>query len=54
VQRARHEALEELALAEDDLGLGTEAQRDVVEALDGLAELDEPPEQPRAPREQRP
>jgi len=54
VERTRDDALEQLALPEDDLGLRPQATRDVVEALDRLAEVNEPPEQPRTPREERP
>jgi hypothetical protein len=53
VHEARAEPLQELALAEHDLGLVADAPRQVVEALRGLAEPDEVDEQLRAAREQR-
>jgi hypothetical protein len=53
VHQARAEPLQELALAEHDLGLVADAPRQVVEALRGLAEPDEVGEQLRAAREQR-
>ena len=49
----RAEPLEQLALAQHDLGLVAHAPRDVVRALDGLPEADEVDEQLRAPPEQR-
>jgi hypothetical protein len=53
VHQPRPEPLQELALAEDDLGLVADAARKVVEALGGLAELEEVEEQLGPAREQR-
>jgi hypothetical protein len=53
VDQAGDEALEQLALAEDDHGLVAHAVGHVAEALDRLAEPDEVDEQLRAPGEQR-
>ena len=53
VQCPRDEPLEELPLAEHDLGLCAKPLRHVVEPLDRLAQPYEPPEQPRAPCEER-
>ena len=52
VHQARAEPLEQLALAEHDLGLVADAPRQVVEAVDRLAEPDEVDEQLRAAREE--
>ena len=52
MQGARYEALEQLPLAENDLHLRTQAPRNVVEPLHGLAHPHEPPEQPGAPGEE--
>jgi hypothetical protein len=53
VHEAWAEPLEQLALAEHDLGLVAHAARDVGKALDRLAELNEIDEQLRAAGEQR-
>jgi hypothetical protein len=53
MHQAGAEPLEQLALAEHDLGLVADAARDVVEPLDRLAELHEVDEQLRPPGEQR-
>ena len=53
VDQARHEALEQLLLAEHDHGLVLDPLRHVVEALDRLAEPHEVHEQLRAAAEQR-
>jgi hypothetical protein len=52
VDKTRHEPLQELALAEHDLGLVAEALRDLTRALGGLAEPDEVREQLGAATEQ--
>jgi hypothetical protein len=52
VDQARDEALEQLALPEDDRGLVADSAGDVVEALDRLAEPDEAGEQADAAREE--
>jgi hypothetical protein len=54
VHQAGAEPLQQLALAEHDLGLVAHTLRDVVEALDRLAEPDEVDEQLRAAGEQEP
>ncbi len=53
VDQARHEALEQLPLAEHDHGLVPDPLRHVVEAIDRLAEPHEVHEQLRAAAEQR-
>ncbi len=53
VDKPRHEPLEQLLLAEHDHGLVLHPLRDVVEALDRLAQLDQVHEQLRAAAEQR-
>jgi hypothetical protein len=53
VHQPRPEPLQQLALAEDDLGLVADAPREVVEALGGPAELEEVEEQLGPAREQR-
>jgi hypothetical protein len=52
VDQARDEALQELALAEDDLRLVADACRDVVEALGRLAAPDQVDQELGATREQ--
>jgi hypothetical protein len=54
VHRAGKQPLEELALPEDDHRLVANADGNVVEPLDRLARVDQPPQEERAPREQRP
>ena len=51
--RPGHEPLEQLALAEDDLGLVAGAPREVAGAVDRLAHPHEADEQPGPAREQR-
>jgi hypothetical protein len=52
VHHARGEALEQLALAENDRRLVADAARDVVRAVERPRGADEPDEEERAPREQ--
>ena len=52
VDQPRHEPLEQLALAEDDLGLVARSARQIVEAIGRLAHPHEADEQPRPAREQ--
>jgi hypothetical protein len=54
VHQPRAEPLEQLALAQHDLGLVARAAREVAGAVDRLAEADEADQQRRAAREEDP
>jgi hypothetical protein len=54
VHQARAESLEQLALAEHDLGLVARAARQVAGAVDGAAQAEQAGQQLRAAREQGP